>query len=484
MWGIEESPTTINVNGQPLTVSGSLLEVLRDLRCERKDRALWINSICINQNDREEKGGQLERMVEALSNAAGYISRTWDATKNKYALNDTKPNPWLISGTTSIPPAPNAALSEIGGIESEHSLGITDCQLYFESPPALVSSPGSPQTDSTSSSPESNAGFHIQTSSMGAFPFPFGTSGSWTDNMDGSGHDRLSLGGEVMMKTATTSKCKRSLATAFSDEPTILYHQRPKKIQRTTEGVNDRGSSLVFACPFQKSNPEKYHRCLKYTLNRIKDVKQHIYRQHMQPPLYCARCYKVFGSTGDRDEHTRRAQCGNQEPPQFEGISELQRIELKKSSPKKKSLQEQWFEVWDVIFPGRQRPQSASIGNYVEEMVPLLRDLWNKRRMEIISDVIDSRSGRDGIDNQLLADVMSSVFDRFEAETTRSCQVTSTEGTGSPAFRSLPYATQDSDFSFEIESSFDQHGLQHMAVPNFDTGCAIDLDTYYFSQNL
>ncbi|KKY37882.1 hypothetical protein UCDDA912_g02099 [Diaporthe ampelina] len=174
--------------------------------------------------------------------------------------------------------------------------------------------------------------------------------------------------------------------------------------------------------------------------------------------------------------------CRKQDPPHFDGITEDQRNELKKSSPRKKPLEDQWFDVWDVIFPGRPKPQSPSIGNYVEEMLPLLRNLWNEKRAEIISGVIDTRGERD-VDSGLLADIMGSVFDRFQAEKTRPSPGSGTERTGSPEITSSQLTAQrESDFCFELEAPFGQHGLPQMGLPDFDTGCVVDMGNYYFSR--
>jgi hypothetical protein len=189
------------------------------------------------------------------------------------------------------------------------------------------------------------------------------------------------------------SQYETSLVAAFPNDMPAPGNQKNEYAQNIRADSNGQESITAFACPFQKSNPQKYHRCLKYTLNRIKDVKQHIYRQHTKPPYYCARCYKLFTSPGARDEHSRRADCEKRQSFQFEGISEDQRNQLKKSSARKKPPHEQWFDMWDVLFPGRPHPQSAFIGNYIGEMVPLLRGFWNEKKAEIISGVTNIESG-------------------------------------------------------------------------------------------
>lgn len=485
-WGSEEPRATINVNGKPFTVSENLLEALRDLRKETKDRTLWVDSICVNQNDGQERGEQLRRMAEIRGHATDVITGPCDKSGKKAALDDMILDPRLISIRASSPPTRNLALPQIGETDSQNLLDIRGSQLYFESSPGLSSSPGSPQTSSASSTPSSNGEYHMQqTYSMDFLPFDFGCNDSGTINIDRLDLGQIFSSDDIMANITNTPQRKRSLVTAFPDDLSAPCNQKVRQTQSISADSNERISNIVFACPFQRANPRKHHRCLKYTLNRIKDVKQHIYRQHSQPHFYCARCYEIFTSSGARDIHSRRADCDKREPPQFEGISEQQRNELKKTTPKKKPLHEQWFEVWEVVFPGTPRPQSAFIGSYVEEMVPVLRDIWNSKKAEIISGVLDSRTRGNGVDSQVLADVMGSVFDRFEAETTRSLQGNLIETTASSDITSFqPKALEDSEFCFDFGDPFDQQGLPQIDTPDFHTACGVDLSNYYYCQSV
>lgn len=480
----EEQRATIHVNGQPVAISDNLLEALRENRSESKHTALWVDSICIDQNNREERGEQLGRIMEIRSHATRVID--WPGGKNGKtgAADEDIPKNWLTAGRTTSSLVWNPTIPQVEDIGSEHSFDATTCHPHFVSTPALSSSPGSPQTNSTSPSPGSIAEFQFHgLSSMDRFPLHHPDTGLWPVSLYDSDLPQFSSGDEILANFSSISQRKRSLVTAFGDDLPTPCNQKMQQTQFISADNNDKGSDVVFACPFQKYDPHKYHRCLKYTLNRIKDVKQHIYRQHTQPPYYCARCYKVFTTRDDRDEHSRRADCETRLPPHFEGISEEQKSELKKSSPRKKPLREQWYEVWDVIFPGQPHPKSIFIGNYVEEMVPLLRDLWNEKRAEIISGVIDTRSGRGEVDRGLLADMMGSVFDRFQEETTRPSPGTSAERTGSPETTPFQYIAQkESDFYFELEAPFNRQGLSQMSAPKFDAGCVVDFGNYYFSQ--
>ncbi len=82
----------------------------------------------------------------------------------------------------------------------------------------------------------------------------------------------------------------------------------PSLAASQVRGFTARNKPLL-ACPFYKWDAHKYHDCLRYGLRRIKDVKQHVYRRHTKPDLYCAVCYQVFSSADARDAHVRGMDC-------------------------------------------------------------------------------------------------------------------------------------------------------------------------------
>jgi hypothetical protein len=477
-----ETRAKVHVNGKLLTVSDSLLEALRDIRRETANRTLWIDSICVDRNNREECEQPL--VSEILHYATGILSWSWNDDTKRGALYSTVYNPWPIFSGRSSPPTLDSIRPDAGVTEGEKSILGKEWQAYFDSPPALTPTPGSPQTESTSPSLGSSADSLFHATPVGSFEIEWGYSATWAPTVYDSGFPQPQSACETTLDISNTSQRKRSRVAAFPDDQRAQCNRKTKHTQSTGTENHDRGAGVVFACPFQKSNPQKYHRCLKYTLNRIKDVKQHIYRQHSQPAYYCARCYQIFTSTEDRDGHSRRADCEKRDPPQFEGISEQQRNELRKSSPKKKPLDEQWYEVWDVVFPQCQRPQSPFIGNHVEEVVSLLRSFWNERKAEIISRELGTKKGCEGVNGDMVADIMGSVFDRFEAETSRSTEGGITEK-ASPETPSAPEVTTvKPDFRFDFEGIFNQQNIAHLTVPGFEDGCAVDFGNYYYSQDV
>jgi len=74
VWG---DPTVnrgcISVNGRCMSVTANLHSALRHLRHGRIERHLWIDAICINQDDDGEKKGQIRLMAEIYSKASRII---------------------------------------------------------------------------------------------------------------------------------------------------------------------------------------------------------------------------------------------------------------------------------------------------------------------------------------------------------------------------------------------------------------------------
>lgn len=62
VWGSEARDQTMIIDGKTLEITTSVRDALRQTRQLNKHRALWIDGICINQKDDEEKGHQVQLM--------------------------------------------------------------------------------------------------------------------------------------------------------------------------------------------------------------------------------------------------------------------------------------------------------------------------------------------------------------------------------------------------------------------------------------
>ncbi|TLD33499.1 hypothetical protein PspLS_01055 [Pyricularia sp. CBS 133598] len=68
-WGDATDQHEIELNGKGHLVTSNLYQALRDLRLENEDRVLWVDAICINQQDVRERGHQVGQMTLTYQNA-------------------------------------------------------------------------------------------------------------------------------------------------------------------------------------------------------------------------------------------------------------------------------------------------------------------------------------------------------------------------------------------------------------------------------
>jgi len=83
VWGSEEAIDTISIDGTELPITRILHRYLRQLRHHETVLTLWIDSICINQEDITEKNQQVALMPQIYSIAQGVD--VWLGEKSKYS---------------------------------------------------------------------------------------------------------------------------------------------------------------------------------------------------------------------------------------------------------------------------------------------------------------------------------------------------------------------------------------------------------------
>lgn len=79
----------ISVDGQPLTLFPCLATILRDLRTQSEDRILWIDAICINNNDCGERGHQVSQMPTIFGRALRVLCWVCPLTEATSILMDS-----------------------------------------------------------------------------------------------------------------------------------------------------------------------------------------------------------------------------------------------------------------------------------------------------------------------------------------------------------------------------------------------------------
>ncbi|KAF1962040.1 hypothetical protein CC80DRAFT_202569 [Byssothecium circinans] len=149
--------------------------------------------------------------------------------------------------------------------------------------------------------------------------------------------------------------------------------EEPPRAQRRAIDSSLGGKFRLLACPFAKRHPLKHRKCFKYTMEEIGRLKQHLKRVH-QIPIHCTRCSQTFRTELERDEHLRQtAICEIQPAHNWDGISETQKKQLTKRLSQKKTKEENWYAVYDILFPGERRPTSPYVDhiNLSEDMLAL-----------------------------------------------------------------------------------------------------------------
>ena len=73
VWGDPKLPEAVLINGREFLVTRNLASALRRLRLPDRARELWIDAICINQEDSAEKTVQVRRMGAIFENASRVI---------------------------------------------------------------------------------------------------------------------------------------------------------------------------------------------------------------------------------------------------------------------------------------------------------------------------------------------------------------------------------------------------------------------------
>ncbi|KAI0153320.1 heterokaryon incompatibility protein-domain-containing protein [Xylariaceae sp. FL1272] len=70
VWGVQAASRPITVNGYEVRVGKNLESALRHIRERGSSSELWVDALCINQNDLSERSSQVERMRDIYSRAA------------------------------------------------------------------------------------------------------------------------------------------------------------------------------------------------------------------------------------------------------------------------------------------------------------------------------------------------------------------------------------------------------------------------------
>jgi len=189
-----------------------------------------------------------------------------------------------------------------------------------------------------------------------------------------------------------------------------------KKLKMPHSGKRRR---FLLACPFAKKDPLRYRACYRQNLSKISYVKQHLSRHH-RLPIYCPVCMETFNSEEARDIHTRARSCEERPMGEWEGVTETQKKQLQKRVPPKMSEENQWYTIFEVLFPGQVRPQSPYVDSKLSEELSALEDFVTGHGPTLIIErlraegfTVDNQpqeSERSALLQAVLADGLQAIF--------------------------------------------------------------------------
>jgi len=165
-----------------------------------------------------------------------------------------------------------------------------------------------------------------------------------------------------------------------------------------------------FACPFWKSDQLEHIKCGSMLFPAISYVKQHLARVH-RPPFSCQRCHRVFESHQQLESHFLEI-CKVEPAPKTGFLTAEQVARLQRRSSPTVTLEQQWFQIYDIVFPGRPRPISP-YDDKTAWVLSLYDDFVFSEGPKIFQDVLSSHRVGDPSIDSILQDALLHVNTRF-----------------------------------------------------------------------
>lgn len=212
--------------------------------------------------------------------------------------------------------------------------------------------------------------------------------------------------------SGTTKKRKRE---GNKDEDIEPHRDGESSLQTAKKRARDGVKRLGFACPFFKKDAVRFRICCNFTAKKISHVKQHLNRVHFRPS--CFRCYAVFSSDEQLNRHLMEAvACDVRVVTEFDLITIGQRDALSHRSNPRSTKEEQWFFIFEVLFPGRPRPRSPYIETGLSTEMSVFADFIRDRMAQRLHERLSADP--DAFKNNLFSetqDIISTIIADFAA---------------------------------------------------------------------
>ncbi|OHE91970.1 hypothetical protein CORC01_12758 [Colletotrichum orchidophilum] len=208
------------------------------------------------------------------------------------------------------------------------------------------------------------------------------------------GHDTAGDGPRGPAGSASGPKKRRKQSSRSSGNSTSSDTSR-KKSRRGGSGqkiavasrTKARSKGKLFACHFYANDTVTHSGCRHYKFEHVKDIKRHFTvksRGNHRQPIHCVICFSLFDTSDELGDHLREQGC-QRGVCTFDnsGLNEDQigRIrDLKMSDHENEK--EFWYAIWDIVFPGQQRPFSPYLDDVEELATRQQVDPWMVEGMQ------------------------------------------------------------------------------------------------------
>ncbi|KAI7773313.1 hypothetical protein LA080_011336 [Diaporthe eres] len=241
------------------------------------------------------------------------------------------------------------------------------------------------------------------------------------------------------------------------------FRKPPPPTKRRTLPVSpSRPRRRTLACPFWKLDSQAHRPCFNRKFSRISDVKLHLYRKHKQPASdYCQRCWTAYESRAHKEEHLQDPlgqACQYNPSARPVGIDNNMAAALHKKSNPSLSTEDQWFAVWDIVFPDEPRPSSPYINDNLSEDATQLQEIIINQWPSILASIAEE-AGRsntsvdtDRLEHEhLIRATLNRLLDAFSAEQETMRTAESASNYQSPGGRTASSSNR-ADSAIELES--------------------------------
>lgn len=206
----------------------------------------------------------------------------------------------------------------------------------------------------------------------------------------------------------------------------------PKRAKVSSDKASQtrKDENRLLACPFWKKDPIRHRNCFR-GVKRIRDVKQHLRRNHTQPK-FCRRCGTEFGNEeAALSEHLRAADlCEIRYFQDPDGITVLHEKALKRHSDRGANEAAQWYAIWDYLFPSGQsggippppRPSSPYVDNDLSEDMSSFREFSHREGWQALATDRDLNHVTLSVDEDMLQRCLDRIYENWLAKRDTSSQ--------------------------------------------------------------